>query len=234
VDNSRILVISDMHMPHAHVDVLAFLTALKAVYKPTRVICLGDEVDKHAMSFHDHDPDGYSAGHELDAAIYRLRPIYALFPRVDLLTSNHGSLAYRKALHHGIPKKYMRPYREVLGAPEGWVWHRHLIVRSGKTDVFFCHGLSSDVMKVVHRVGMSAVQGHFHTKFEITYTSGFVGEDRYGATAGCLVDDAAYALAYNKMHLDRPILGCMTITKGSPQLWKMHLDAEKRWTRSFI
>lgn len=44
-DNSRILFISDMHIPYHHVDTIAFLKHLKAKYKPTRVICLGDEVD---------------------------------------------------------------------------------------------------------------------------------------------------------------------------------------------
>ena len=49
-DNSRILLISDMHIPYHHPDLLAFLQHLKDKYKPTRVICLGDEVDKRAIS----------------------------------------------------------------------------------------------------------------------------------------------------------------------------------------
>ena len=38
---------------------------LKKKYKPDKVIHIGDEVDKHAMSFHDSDPDLPSAGDEL-------------------------------------------------------------------------------------------------------------------------------------------------------------------------
>lgn len=222
-------------MPYAHCDVVNFLHGLTRIYKPTRVILTGDEVDKHAMSFHDSDPDLYSAGHELDAGIYRMRPLYGLWGGipVDVMESNHGSLLYRKALHHGIPRKYLQPYRQVLDAPDNWTWHKHLIVRSGATDIFFCHGMTSDVMKLVHRVGMCAVQGHFHSKFEIRYSGAQISGDKWGMTAGCLVDDDSYALAYNKLQLDRPILGCATITKGTPQLWKMHLNADKRWTGSF-
>src|SRR5688572_29812685 len=47
-DNSRILFISDMHIPYQHKGLLPFLEGLKTRYEPTRVICLGDELDKHA------------------------------------------------------------------------------------------------------------------------------------------------------------------------------------------
>jgi transcriptional regulator with XRE-family HTH domain len=61
-NNQRILTISDLHIPYHHRDSLAFLAYLKAKYKPTRIICLGDELDKHALSYHDSDPDLASAG----------------------------------------------------------------------------------------------------------------------------------------------------------------------------
>jgi len=64
-DNSRILFISDLHFPFHHPNTFEFLQMLKDRYNPTRVICLGDETDKHAMSFHDSDPDLMSAGDEL-------------------------------------------------------------------------------------------------------------------------------------------------------------------------
>lgn len=227
--NQRILVISDLHLPYAHRDLLPFLTAVKERYKPTRVVLTGDEVDKHGMSFHDSDPDLYSAGHELDRANEQLRPVYGLFPVADILESNHGSLLYRKALHHGIPRKYLRPYNEVLDAPAGWVWHKNLILRSGAQDIFFTHGLCKDSIKLVHRTGMCTVQGHFHTEFHIRHTATYLGQVRWGMIAGCLIDDEALAFRYNKQHVERPILGVGTITAGIPSLIPMRLDANKRW-----
>ena len=108
--NSKILVISDMHIPYHHQDMVDFLKAIKKKYRPDRVICIGDEVDKHAMSFHASDPDLPSAGDELEIAIAHLDDVYRLFPKVDIVDSNHGSMHYRKGKHNGIPRKYLRDY----------------------------------------------------------------------------------------------------------------------------
>ena len=88
-DNSRVLLISDMHIPYHHPDTLDFLTHLKKKYNPTRVICLGDELDKHALSYHDHDPDLPSAGDELRRSIPVIQEIHRLFPVMDIVESNH-------------------------------------------------------------------------------------------------------------------------------------------------
>ena len=137
-DNSKILIISDMHIPYQHPDTVAFLRAIKKKYKPTRVICVGDEIDAHAMSFHDSDPDLPSAGDELQAAIKTLKPIYKIFPQMDLVDSNHGSMVYRKGKHHGIPRKYLREYGEVLEAPKtgNGTLHSQLIFQTAKRCLF--------------------------------------------------------------------------------------------------
>ncbi len=73
MNNKRILIISDLHCPYQHQDAVRFLKAIKSKYKPTRVILSGDEVDNHAISFHDSDPDLSSAGDELQKAIKALK-----------------------------------------------------------------------------------------------------------------------------------------------------------------
>jgi len=100
-NNSRIIILSDMHIPYNHPDMLNFLKAVKTKYKPTRALCVGDEVDYHAMSFHDSDPDLPSAGDELVNSIKILKDVYKIFPQMDLVDSNHGSMVYRKGKHHG-------------------------------------------------------------------------------------------------------------------------------------
>jgi len=55
---SSVLIVSDLHTPYNHVDSVKFLAAIKKKYDPfDKVILSGDEVDYHALSFHDHDPD---------------------------------------------------------------------------------------------------------------------------------------------------------------------------------
>ena len=77
-NRQSILIISDFHAPYNHPDAVAFLGACKKKFKPTDVVCIGDEADFHAMSFHDSDPDLPSAGDELQKAIKELRKLYRL------------------------------------------------------------------------------------------------------------------------------------------------------------
>ena len=96
--NKSILIISDTHIPYHHKDLIPFLKDIKKIFKPDRIVHIGDEVDKHAMSFHDSDPDLPSAGDELKQSLPIIKELEALFPKMDLLDSNHGSLVYRRAL----------------------------------------------------------------------------------------------------------------------------------------
>ena len=110
-----VLIISDTHIPYSVKELLPFLKELKKKYKNfDKVIHIGDEVDKHAMSFHDSDPDLPSAGDELKISLPMIKELEKLFPQMDLMDSNHGSLVYRRALKHGIPKAYIRKYNEFL------------------------------------------------------------------------------------------------------------------------
>ena len=99
----NVLIISDTHIPYSVPELLPYLKALKNKYKNfDKVIHVGDELDKHAMSFHDSDPDLPSAGDELKLSLPIIKQMETLFPKMDLLDSNHGSLVYRRALKHGI------------------------------------------------------------------------------------------------------------------------------------
>lgn len=228
-DNSRILVISDMHHPYGHPDTVPFLRALHAKYKFTRIVCIGDEADKHAMSFHDHDPDLKSPGDELRAAIKKMKPLYELFPVVDVIDSNHGSLAFRRAKHAGISRKYLRDYGDVLQAPEGWAWQHDLhITLPGGNECYFHHGLTNDAMRVVQQRGVCVVQGHFHALFSVQY----VGNPRallWGMQVGCLIDKDTLAFEYDNANLPRPVIGCGGIIDGHPRLFPMLLKRKGRW-----
>lgn len=222
-DNSRILFISDMHIPYHHPNLLNFLQMLKDRYNPTRVICLGDETDKHALSFHDSDPDLMSAGDELRAALPVIAQIHEMFPVMDLVDSNHGSMIWRKAKHHGIPRHYIKSYNEVLGVGEGWKWHNDLVIDlPDGQQVYVHHGKTKDALKVSQSMGMSFVCGHFHEDFSIKYWANPNGL-YFAMNSGCLIDDANYAFAYNNVNLHRPIVGTSLIIDSIPILEAMSL-----------
>lgn len=217
-DNSRILVISDMHIPYHYEGLLPFLEGLKKKYKPTRVVCVGDELDKHAMSFHDSDPDLDSAGKELERALPTIAKLHKLFPEIDFLESNHGSMVFRKAHHHGIPRKYIKSYNDVLQVGEGWVWHMDLTLElPDRQLVYFHHGKSQEAIKTSQLMGMSHVCGHYHEQFGVKYWANPLGL-YWGMNVGCLIDDKSMAFAYNKVNNKRPIIGTGLIIDGVPVL----------------
>lgn len=228
-DNSRVLLVSDMHIPYHHPDTLDFLTHLKEKYKPTRVICLGDEIDHHALSYHDSDPNLYSAGDELDAALPVIEQIHNLFPVMDIVDSNHGSMVWRKAKTNGIPKHYIKSYNDVLGVDDGWKWYFDLTIKLPDGNMCYIHhGKAGDVTRLSQQMGMCAVQGHYHNNFKVDYWGNPVSL-YWAMQCGCLIDNDSLAFSYNNVNIKRPIVGTGLIIDSKPILEPMVLDPEGNW-----
>lgn len=226
----HILCIGDIHAPFQHSDAIHFLLAVSQKYTFDKIIFIGDEIDMHAISFHDTDPDLLSPGHELESAIVALDPLYKRFPEASIIESNHGSLVYRKAKHHGLPRQVLKSYQEVLRAPAGWTWHPELTLQlNNGRKCLFHHGYSSNTILSSQKRAMNLVCGHFHSKFGIQYWSN--AENVYfAAQTGCLVDDVSLAMAYNKSNIERPLMGSIRIENGIPHMLPMLLDNHNRWT----
>jgi hypothetical protein len=231
-NNKRILIISDQHMPYHHQDMFKFLTAMKKKYKPTRIINIGDEVDGHGISFHGSDPDLMSPGDELIAAQKGCKKLEKIFPTMDLVDSNHGSLLYRRGKAGGIPRHMLKSYRDVLQVGAGWNWYPEIVVEyKDFAPVIFKHQFSANTLKNAEQMGCSTVQGHFHSKLEVQYTSSPLSL-HYGMTVGCLIDKDSLAFEYNKLQTKRPILGCGVIIDGNPEVVAMKLNRASRWVGS--
>ena len=230
--NNSVLVISDLHIPYHHQDAFDFLKALKKKYKPDMIVNIGDELDHHAISMHEHNPDLMSAGDELKNSRVYVRELEKIFPRMTLVHSNHSSLVYRRALKYGLPKDYLKSYNEFLGVGNGWQWVDDLtITLSDGSRCFFTHGISADVLKVAAQYGMNTVQGHFHTKFSIGYFSNPEALI-WGMQVGCLINQKSMAFDYAKNFKSRFIVGCGMIINGQPKLMPMVLDKDGRWNRT--
>lgn len=228
-DNSRVLLISDMHIPYHHPDTLAFLAHLKKKYNPTRVICLGDELDKHALSYHDSDPDLPSAGDELRRSVPVIHQLFEMFPVMDIIESNHGSLVWRKAKTNGIPRQYIKSYNDVLGVGEGWKWSFDLtITLPNGQRCYIHHGKTSNVIQLSQQMGMNAIQGHYHEACRIDYWGNPTGL-YWGMQCGCLIDDDALAFSYNNVNIKRPVIATGLIIDSIPVLEPMLLNREGRW-----
>lgn len=229
--NKSVLVISDLHIPYHHKDAFSFLRALKDKYKPDMVVNIGDELDHHAISMHEHNPDLMSAGDELRNARHYIKQLEEIFPRMTIVHSNHSSLVYRRALKYGLPKDYLKSYNEFLGVGKGWQWVDDLtLTLSDGTRCFFTHGMSADVLKVAQQYGMNTVQGHYHTKFSIGYYSN-PDDLIWGMQVGCLINQKSMAFDYAKNFKSRFIVGCGMIINGQPKLMPMVLNEDGQWNK---
>lgn len=231
---NNILFISDMHIPYGHPDTYQFLKAIKEVLKPELVVCLGDELDYHAISFHKPNPDLLSPGDELNLAIKQIQPYFELFPEMLLVDSNHGSLVYRKVKDAGIPIHVIKPYNDVIGAPKGWSWHEDLLITTkDDSKVYVCHGRSNNTLKESQLHGMNFVSGHWHSTYGINY---WANKERlyWSMSCGCLVDQKSLAYEYAKNFSKKFIVGTGVLMNGQPRLLPMMLNQNGRWTRKLV
>ena len=228
-----VLIISDTHIPYHVPELMDFLKLLKKKYKPDRVIHIGDEVDKHAMSFHDSDPDLPSAGDELKLSIPVIKQLEKMFPKMDLLDSNHGSLVFRRAYKHGIPKAYIKKYNDFLQVGKGWKWHDDLIIDTPLGKVYFCHGKTPDILKLAQSMGMSCASGHYHSLMGVRWFGNSLGL-YFGLQVGCMIDSKSLAFRYNKVQKARPIIGCSVIYNGLPIIEPFIKDKSGKWVGKLL
>lgn len=226
---ARVMVISDTQVPFHHKDTIKFLQEVWDAYECDTAVHIGDEVDFHALSDYDKDPDGWSAGNELKKAIKELQPFYELWPKMKVCISNHTLRPFRKAYRHGIPKAFLKDFKEFLEAPEGWEWKDRWDIDGVRYQ--HGHGYSGKYghMNAAHNNGKPTVIGHIH--FHGGGPSYFSSSEQllWGMNVGCLIDKKAYAFAYSKPFRFRPILGCGVVENGQGLFQPMWLKKNGRW-----
>ena len=203
-DTRNILVVGDLHIPFELDNYFDWCVEQYKTYNCNHVIFIGDILDNHAFSFHESDPDGHSAGKELELSIQKVKKWHDAFPNADVCIGNHDRLAARKSFTGGIPKAWLRSYNEVLKTPT-WNWVESIVY----DDVLFEHGEGGQAKTKAKNNLMSSVCGHTHTE---AYTIWFVGK-RYRVFAsqtGCGVDSSSYAANYAK-NFKKQAIGCLVV-----------------------
>jgi predicted phosphodiesterase len=206
-EERRILVIGDLHCPFELDGYFDFCKETYANYNCNQVIFIGDIIDNHAFSYHEPNPDGMSAGDELEMAIEDVKKWYSTFPVADVLIGNHDRMAARKAMTGGIPKVWIKSYNDVLGTPK-WNWTERIVY----DDVQYVHGEGGTARTKAKNDMMSTVQGHIHTQ---AYTEFTVGRKFkvFSMQVGCGIDSKSYAAAYAK-NFKKQAIGCGVIIGG--------------------
>lgn len=204
---SVVLAIGDLHEPFCLDKYLRFCKNVDRRRKCNRVVFIGDVIDNHYSSYHESDPDGLSAGDELDLAIKRIRKWYLAFPEATVVIGNHDRLVTRKAYTAGISSRWVRDYAEVLGTP-GWNFVEREVIDGAQ----YVHGEGGTARTKAKADMMSTVQGHLHTQ---AYTEWVVGANFkvFGCQVGTGIDHESYAMAYAKSGR-KPAVGCAVIEQG--------------------
>lgn len=227
----KVLAISDLQIPFAHQDALAFCKAVAKKEKPDFVIQMGDLIDVHSTSDYDADPDGMSPGHELEKTREVLKDWVKAFPNVTVLLGNHDVRYHKAALKARIPKDVLKSFSDILQTPKGWVYEEEIVI----DDIIYVHGDQStgvsanSSMELAKSSMQSVVHGHFHVNAGIQY---YANKRHlvFAFNTGCLIDRKSYAFNYGKKLIKKPILGVGIIENGIPKFIPMPLLSNGRWT----
>lgn len=209
---SIIGIVGDVHLPFAHPGYRAFCQDTFKKYHVDEVVMIGDVVDMHALSFHDHDPNGMSAEDEAAKAACGVKQWYKAFPDAKVCIGNHDARQFRAAQKAGIPDRYIRTYADVWQTPK-WKWD----LEHNIEGVLYEHGTGSSGKDGAFNRAIaqrtSVVIGHIHSYAGIKYHANPTSRI-FGLNVGCGIDIGTYAFDYGKMFPVRPILGCGIVVDG--------------------
>ena len=220
---SNVLIVGDTHLPFAHRHYLAFCKRIQKEFKCNKVVHIGDLVDSHSISFHDHDSDGLSPADEMKLVDKMLKDWFKAFPKLKLCLGNHDRLVDRKAKHVGLPSRVFKPFRENWNLPKGWEDDfEHEI-----DGVLYMHGTgySGKIPHLNAAVNnrQNTVIGHCHSIAGYEWTAS--SKDAiFGMSVGCGIDKKSYAFGYGRHFPKKQILACGVIKNGEyPLVIKMRL-----------
>lgn len=212
-DPKNVIVIGDTHIPFEREGYLEFCRATQERFNCGSVIHIGDVVDQHFSSYHETDPDGFSAGDELALSIGRLKDWAYTFPELKACFGNHDLLIQRQAYSAGVSKKWIKGFNDVLEVP-GWDFDMEHVIE----DVIYTHGTGTSgengaFQKALNR-RRSVVSGHLHTIANIKWN---VSEaDRiFAMQVGAGINDKAYAFEYARGIVKKSVISCGVVIEGS-------------------
>lgn len=204
------LVIADTHIPFEKEGYLAFCKRIERALKCERVVHIGDLVDNHSISYHEHDPNGWSPEYEMEEADKHLQKWFKAFPMVSLCIGNHDRLVDRKSKTVGLPSRCFTSFRNMWNLPKGWKDDFSFIY----DDVCYMHGSSTGKFAhLQHAIDnrMSTVIGHLHSVAGVEY----IANERdliFGMCVGCGIDRHKYAFEYGRAFRKKPILACGVVS----------------------
>lgn len=219
-DSNNILIIGDTHLPFEHKDYLDFILSIRDKYgvRDDNIYHAGDIVDNHAISMHEHNPNGMSSEDEIQLAADHLQPWFDNFPKMKICTGNHDALPQRQAIKMGMSDRWVRNILEVFDAPDGWEYEREFWINE---DTKIMHGLGFSGLYPhanAARTNMAnVIMGHIHSVAGVHW---IVNERTkvFGMAVGCGIDRHSYAFDYASAMARKPVISCGVLLDGKTPL----------------
>jgi hypothetical protein len=219
------LILSDDQKPYQAHRSLEFCFYAKKHYgiPDENVIHVGDEIDSFHGGMYPKGADyPHTPREEIKIVRDMLKEWGAVFPKMKLCISNHGTRWIKKASNAELPSDVLRSYQEIFETPEGWKWQEEWRVHT-KSPFRVIHGCGYSG-KDGHRNaaidgGISTCIGHLHSHAGICYLR-TQGLKIWGFNVGSLIDVEAYAFNYGKYNRMKPCLGIgVVLDQGRTPLW---------------
>lgn len=214
--NGNVLVVGDLHEPFTLNGYFEFIKETRDKYNCGTIVFIGDIVDNYSTSRWDHDPDGMSAGDECELTISRLQRWYKEFPEAIITIGNHDSRMFKAAFKAGLPKSWIKDYKDIFNTPNGWRF-----VTSIEIDgVDYSHGDGGNgdlaALNRAKELRQSSVIGHGHSFSGVRFIASR-HDTIFGMNVGCGVDAETYALSYAKDQTRRPVISCGVVLNNGKQ-----------------
>lgn len=209
LDIGNIIIIGDTHLPAVKRGYLDFCVDTQKEYKCGTIVHIGDIVDNHSITYHEHDPDLWSPAGEMKRADRLLKGWFKAFPKLLLCRGNHDAMVDRKGRTVGLPKRVFLPFRDIWNLPKTWVdgfeftLHGILFKHSG-------FGGKNAHLRTAIAARQSVVMGHLHSLLGVEWSVS-TKDKVFGMSVGCGIDWKHKAFLYGKDSINKPVVGCGVI-----------------------
>lgn len=207
-DASNVLAFSCPHLPFVDARYLGFLKDTQDKFGCGQVVCVGDLVDNHSISYHEHNPDSPNPKEEIRRAKKILsEKWFGAFSELKICKGNHDILAARKAITYGLASEFIRSFEEIYDLPKGWdyAWNHNICGVRYEHGEGYGGGRPHMVAAVKNR--RRTVIGHWHSKLEVGYDTNDK-DSIWGMVVGCGIDRMNPAFWYGRAFKDKPVLAC--------------------------
>lgn len=213
MNKGNVLVMGCDHLPFEHRNRIDFLNDTKKKYKCSLVYHAGDLLDHHAISAHDHNPDGFSPFNEMHEVNKKLTVWKKAFPKMKICIGNHDERLQKACWKYGLSASFIKPISEIYEFPRGWEYRFDYYIYGVR--IFHGMGYSG---KYAHSAASienqcSIAMPHLHSNAGIMWSAS-EGNLIFGLAIGCGIDRRSYAFNYGRDFRRKPILGAGVIVEG--------------------